>query len=159
MSRARNDTMGFLKLCRVLGVLLFCLPKHGAARDDYYSQLKPCPVSCTGAPDPSQWTLYNSVERLTVCKEATIFEVSLSAEVKTVSRTTAVRACTLGNDQIKTSIDRPSRGMKSQSQPNSQHELIASSSPSVVNSSSVQVATWGEGERSEEHTSELQSHS
>lgn len=70
---------------------------QASARDDHYSQLLPCPVSCDSTKSPAQWTLYNSVARLSVCNEPTIFEVSLSAPIESSDQITRVRACTAGN--------------------------------------------------------------
>lgn len=83
-------------LCPTALVVLAAVSGAHATDAIDFSQLKPCPVRCQDAPDPSLWTLYNSVERLTVCKEPTLFEVSLSAPLESISEITAVRACTAG---------------------------------------------------------------
>ncbi len=117
--------------------------QHAYAREEYYSQLKPCPVSCEGAQNPAKWTLYSSVERLKVCSEPVLFQVSLSAPVK-AGQSTRVRACTAGDSEnMLNSIIQDAPETKPDPSRIAKRGALAFAPDAVKDGSSVQVASWG----------------
>lgn len=91
-----------------VAALLFGDVVRAKAHQDYYSERDPCPVSCSSTTDTSQWTLYNSIGRLTHCHEPVLFEISLSGENPFKrSQLTRVMACTAGDstDVVDTIIE------------------------------------------------------
>lgn len=121
------------------------LPQLATARDEYYAQLQPCPISCSSTPNPTQWTLYSSVDRLSICKEPVLFQVSLSAPLEDAFQTTRVFACTAGDATSKTNSisdeepeEDPAAGRIAKRADLSSHKVAP-----TKDSSSVELVSWG----------------
>jgi hypothetical protein len=65
-----------------------------ASREEYYSDLLACPVSCSSTEDSAQWTQYTNLQRLTFCKHPVLFSVSLTGEPQKRTAQRGVMACT-----------------------------------------------------------------
>ncbi|KAM0272222.1 hypothetical protein ACHAQH_008781 [Verticillium albo-atrum] len=116
-----------------------------SAREEFYSELKACPVTCVSTTDSSQWTLYSSLSRLTYCEEPLLFEVSLSGEPAKRSQLTRVRACTAGEpaEKIDTILPDPVDGGGTFDQ----NKLVRRSGEcpaATSNSTTVELANWGQ---------------
>ncbi len=68
--------------------------------NNYYTDLHPCPVSCTDLV-PSNWTVYNSFRRLERCAEPILFDFSIYNPVADLTSPTKLRVCTAGNADSK----------------------------------------------------------
>ncbi|KAF5009147.1 hypothetical protein FDECE_4591 [Fusarium decemcellulare] len=126
--------------------LLLALSSQALAREEFYSERKACPVSCSSTSDPSQWTLYTSLQRLTYCHQPLLFEVSLSGDSpSTRSQLTRVRACTAveadkGEEVIVNAILPEPEELS----PNGSTRRSLECTSTTKNSTSVELATWGQ---------------
>lgn len=116
-----------------------------SAREDFYSELKPCPVSCSSTSSPNQWTLYDSLQRLTYCHAPIIFEVSLSGEKPlTRSELTRVRACTAADSEsVVDTIVLPDDQQETASARQGVRRSMSCPTSSTQSTNPVQLASWG----------------
>ena len=108
----------------------------------FFSQIQPCPASCSvvGA-DPTNWTVYNDVERLSQCSEPLVFDFNIFASLELLSSQTTVRACTAGDgtSSSQRTLDTTSCGPSKST--SATVAIVSWGSPTPENSSSVIAAT------------------
>lgn len=64
----------------------------------YYSQLHPCPAACLDS-QPSNWTVYSSVDRLALCGQPMLFGLSIHTPVDSPNSVIKLSACTAGEPE------------------------------------------------------------
>lgn len=129
--------------CCLIAALPLVIPL-ASAREEYYSEFKACPVACSSTEDPAQWTLYNSLDRLTYCLEPVLFEVSLSGSPASRRQLTRVRACTT------TDADKDERVIVNAiiPPPDDVEERLGARQVDcpepIMNTTSLQLVSWGD---------------
>ncbi|KAH8901623.1 hypothetical protein GQ53DRAFT_851577 [Thozetella sp. PMI_491] len=66
--------------------------------ETYYTQLHPCPRSCTEKKTPREWELYSSVERLQHCDQPMLVDFAVFNPLDDPKTGVMLKACTLGNN-------------------------------------------------------------
>lgn len=64
----------------------------------FYSSLKPCPAACVGKPD--NWTVYSSVDLLTVCDQPLLLDFAIYNPLDDPNTNVKLRVCTTGNPHV-----------------------------------------------------------